>query len=169
MRYDALYTLPLKKAFFPAALGQRWHLQIRDGLRGTAAEGFSLADVIALAPAYGILKLDGGNFAGGGDYNMKVGRVDADQADSSFPSELPAAGQRSEQLIDLFARKGFSVREFVALSGAHTVCYQPRHSLALHIMCDCSNLADCCTEFVQWWYICGSQYTEIMQLVRYVK
>ena len=43
-------------------------MQIQESLKGTAAETFSLADVIALAPAYGLSKM------GGGTYNLQVCR-----------------------------------------------------------------------------------------------
>eukprot|EP00892_Ulva_mutabilis_P011501 jgi/Ulvmu1/8723/UM047_0064.1 len=90
-------------------------LQIKRSLAGTAAANFSLADVIALAPAYGLSKM------GGGAYPMKVGRVDASSADAGVQDELPRAADSIEELKASFARKGLNARDLVALSGSHTI------------------------------------------------
>jgi Peroxidase len=89
--------------------------QIRDALRGTAAESFSVADIIALAPAYGLSKL------GGGSYDLLVGRVDALSADADIDEALPEAGDKLEDLKAVVGKSGFSMRETVVLS-AHTRC-----------------------------------------------
>jgi hypothetical protein len=67
-----------------------------------------------------------------------VGRVDATEADIDVTGELPGAGFNLQQLIDSFARKGFSIREFVALSGAHTVCsygFAQKYLFAMVTLC----------------------------------
>ena len=92
-------------------------VQIKTSLEGTQASSLSLADVIALAPAYGIGQM------GGGDYMplMKVGRVDAAGEDPAWEDQLPAPSLDVPGLKENFARKGFNTREMVVLSGAHTV------------------------------------------------
>ena len=67
-------------------------MQIQQGLRGTAAQTFSLADIIALAPAYGISKM------GGGVYNLKVGRADVSGQDREVDEALPDASDKLEEL-----------------------------------------------------------------------
>lgn len=74
--------------------------QIQDALRGTAAETLSLADIIALAPAYGISRL------GGGAYDMRVGRVDAASEDADVDASLP---DTSNKLAELEAVRDFQV------------------------------------------------------------
>lgn len=92
-------------------------VQIKNSLEGTAAASLSLADIIVLAPAYGLGKM------GGGDYMplMKVGRVDASGEDPTWQDQLPAPSLDVPGLKENFARKGFSTREMVVLSGSHTV------------------------------------------------
>jgi len=52
-----------------------------------------------------------------------VGRVDAVQEDPQ--GRLPSETASAEDLLKMFADKGFSPEEFVALSGAHTVTPSP--------------------------------------------
>lgn len=109
-------------------------MQIKNSLNGTAAAGFSLADVIALAPAYGLSKM------GGGAYPMKVGRLDASGPDPDFSAKLPSAADSVEELKASFAQKGLNVRDLVALSGSHTVCphsHSPAPALLLYIPSTC--------------------------------
>ena len=55
---------------------------------------FSFADIIALAPAYGIEQLGGGEYA----MHMRVGRVDAESEDADVDSALP---DTSDELPEL--------------------------------------------------------------------
>jgi len=85
----------------------------RDLLRGTAAEGLSLADLIQLAGAHAVA------ITGGPAIAVPLGRLDAQSGDPEgrMPSEaLDGPGLRAH-----FAQAGLSVREMVALSGAHTL------------------------------------------------
>ncbi len=50
---------------------------------------------------------------------MRVGRVDSGAADPE--GRLPGEGFSSQQQKDNFSDKGLSPREFLALSGAHTI------------------------------------------------
>ena len=67
-------------------------LQIQEALRGTAAQTFSLADIIALAPAYGISQL------GGGAYDLPVGRIDAEGEDPDIDQALPDTSDNLSEL-----------------------------------------------------------------------
>ena len=48
-------------------------------------------------------------------------RRDAQVADQDLAAVLPAATQGAAALKALFAAKGFTAREMVALSGAHSI------------------------------------------------
>lgn len=88
--------------------------QVRAALANTpAAAEVSSADIIALAGAYAV------QVCGGPVIRLKVGRTDAAAADP--PGRMPAETFSAAQLKQTFADKGFSVRELVALSGAHTL------------------------------------------------
>ena len=67
-------------------------LQIQEALRGSAAQTFSLADIIALAPAYGLSQL------GGGSYNLPVGRLDATSEDPDVNQALPDTSDNLSEL-----------------------------------------------------------------------
>lgn len=59
---------------------------------------------------------------GGPSYSVPLGRRDARTANSDEARrDLPASFDLLEVLIDKFSRKGFSAREMVVLSGAHTI------------------------------------------------
>lgn len=76
----------------------------------------SCADILAVA-ARDLLTMVGGPY-----YPLLLGRLDGlVSAASSVEGNLPRPAMTADQLIDIFARNGFSVREMVALSGAHTV------------------------------------------------
>ena len=87
--------------------------QTRQKLQGTAAEGLSAADLIALAGAHAVA------ITGGPRITVPVGREDAVAADPA--GLLPMETLSAEAQIDTFADKGLSVQELVALLGAHTV------------------------------------------------
>nr|CAD1825273.1 unnamed protein product [Ananas comosus var. bracteatus] len=79
----------------------------------------SCADVLALAARH-LVSMLGGPF-----YPLRLGRRDApfSPAPSSahVAPDLPRTNMTAPQLIALFASKGFTVQEMVALAGAHTV------------------------------------------------
>jgi len=91
----------------------RTRVQAHKRLEGTAAEGLSYADLIALAGAAAVA------VCAGPSYSVLVGRVDAVGPDPE--GRLPEETIAVDKLKAVFARQGFSSREFVCLSGAHTV------------------------------------------------
>ncbi|KAI7836016.1 hypothetical protein COHA_010100 [Chlorella ohadii] len=82
-------------------------------LQGTAAEGLSRADLIALAGAHAV------RITGGPQIKVAVGRRDATAADPD--GRMPALDSSAEQLLANFADKGLSARELIVLSGSHTL------------------------------------------------
>ncbi len=84
-------------------------------LKSTPAQGaVSLADLIAHAGARAVF-ITGGPIVP----NLPIGRVDAGGPDPEGRLVAETAGV--DALKANFAAKGFSVREMVALSGAHTL------------------------------------------------
>ncbi|KAL4190045.1 hypothetical protein AMTRI_Chr08g168490 [Amborella trichopoda] len=76
----------------------------------------SCADILAIATRDSVVQL------GGPSYSVPVGRRDARTASKSAAnSDLPAPFEDLDPIIAKFNRKGFTPREMVALSGAHTV------------------------------------------------
>ncbi|KMT06588.1 hypothetical protein BVRB_7g157580 [Beta vulgaris subsp. vulgaris] len=77
----------------------------------------SCADILALAARESVVVL------GGPSWNVRFGRRDSTSRPSASiaDGELPFGFNNLADLIPLFRRKGFSVRELVALSGSHTV------------------------------------------------
>ncbi|KAK9119611.1 hypothetical protein Scep_017704 [Stephania cephalantha] len=76
----------------------------------------SCADILALA-ARDLVVMAGGPF-----YNLQLGRRDGVTSSvSSVESNIPKPTMPMTQLINLFASKGFSIQEMVALTGAHTI------------------------------------------------
>lgn len=84
-------------------------------LKGTAAEGLSRADLIALAGAYAV-KITGGPVI----RNIPVGRKDEEKEDPK--GRLPGETLSAQDQVKLFSGKGLNVQEMVALLGSHTVC-----------------------------------------------
>lgn len=75
----------------------------------------SFADLIALGGAWAVEATGGPKLLS----LVPVGRADASQADP--PGRLPSENADAAQLVASFARKGLSVVDLVALSGAHTL------------------------------------------------
>ncbi|XP_027095446.1 lignin-forming anionic peroxidase [Coffea arabica] len=76
----------------------------------------SCADILAVAAR------DSSVAVGGPSWTVKLGRRDSTTASRSLAdSDLPAPFDHLDRLITLFSNKGFTPREMVALSGAHTV------------------------------------------------
>ncbi|XP_058091656.1 peroxidase 4-like [Magnolia sinica] len=74
----------------------------------------SCADILAIAARDSVVEL------GGPSYSVPVGRRDSRTANGAS-TDLPGPDETLISIIDKFRRKGFSPREMVALSGAHTV------------------------------------------------
>jgi len=98
---------------------------MRDMLKpvNAAHPGMSIADVWAVAGAEAV------SFCGGPKVPVVLGRTDAADGSKCPPNgRLPDAAQGAAHLRDVFHRQGFSDREIVALSGAHTLgrCHSTR-------------------------------------------
>lgn len=76
----------------------------------------SCADILALATR-DLITMVGGPY-----YDVRLGRKDGLVSKSSnVEGNLPRANMTMDQIISIFAAKGFSVQEMVALSGGHTI------------------------------------------------
>ncbi|PUZ61531.1 hypothetical protein GQ55_4G283500 [Panicum hallii var. hallii] len=76
----------------------------------------SCADVLAIAARDLVAMM------GGPSYPLRLGRKDALASSPAAPdAELPLANSTVPRLIAMFAAKGFTAQELVALSGAHTL------------------------------------------------
>ncbi|XP_054785171.1 cationic peroxidase 1-like [Prosopis cineraria] len=76
----------------------------------------SCADIVAVAARDSVVAL------GGPSWTVQLGRRDSTTASlSSANSDLPAPSLDLSALITVFANKGFTAKEMVALSGAHTI------------------------------------------------
>ncbi|GAX83796.1 hypothetical protein CEUSTIGMA_g11221.t1 [Chlamydomonas eustigma] len=94
--------------------GWRIVLDLEKAVKGTPAEGLvTRTDWIALAGAAAVA------MCGGPVIPVAIGRQDALGPDPE--GRLPAESLSASELKSNFAAKGFSVRELVALSGAHTI------------------------------------------------
>ncbi|CAA0833975.1 Peroxidase 47 [Striga hermonthica] len=75
----------------------------------------SCADILAMAARDAVF------FSGGPYYEIPKGRKDGWRSKIEDTVRLPPPNLNSTELIDMFSRRGFTVREMVALSGAHTL------------------------------------------------
>ncbi|KAH9658743.1 peroxidase 5 [Citrus sinensis] len=75
----------------------------------------SCADIVAVAAR------DASFAVGGPSWTVKLGRRDSTTASRSLAENLPSFTDGLDKLISTFATKGFSARDLVALSGAHTI------------------------------------------------
>lgn len=87
--------------------------EVKNALKGTKEESASYADLIAVGGAYAV------EVCGGPRIEVPVGRVDADVPDPE--GRMPLEDYSAGRLKEVFTRGGYTVQEFVALSGAHTV------------------------------------------------
>nr|KYP39804.1 Peroxidase 31 [Cajanus cajan] len=128
-----------------------WNEMTRARTRNTALElacpnTVSCADILSAATR-DLLTMLGGPF-----YPVFLGRRDGRSSlASSVPLHLPTPSMPISEILQIFTSRGFSVEEFVALSGAHTVgfshcsefisnvssssSYNPRFAQALHNAC----------------------------------
>ncbi|KAF5828413.1 heme peroxidase, partial [Dunaliella salina] len=89
-------------------------LQLAKAIEGTlAGPAVSLADLVMLAGAHAVWQCNGP------DILLRIGRPDAPGPDPE--GRLPDENSSAALLKANFADKGFSARELVALSGAHTI------------------------------------------------
>ncbi|CAJ1944427.1 unnamed protein product [Cylindrotheca closterium] len=127
-------------------------LQFVQNITHGYAASLSLADAIALAGASAVEAIGGPTIA------IRMGRIDATQADPEFlrtplkastrrsivTKTLPEAGLDSDGLRLYFGQLGFSEKEFVALCGCHGL---GRHVSLLGMPKDClRNLTRTCLE-----------------------
>ncbi|XP_027359357.1 peroxidase 47-like [Abrus precatorius] len=75
----------------------------------------SCADILAMAARDAVF------FAGGPVYDIPKGRKDGARSKIEDTINLPAPIFNASELIKMFGQHGFSAREMVALSGAHTL------------------------------------------------
>lgn len=76
----------------------------------------SCSDVVAQATR-DLIKMVGGPY-----YNVRLGRKDSLTSDAArVDASLPTTMMTMDQIIDKFTSKKFTVREMVALTGAHTI------------------------------------------------
>lgn len=76
----------------------------------------SCADVLAIAAR------DASFTVGGPSWTVRLGRRDSTTASKALAeSELPHFQESLDRLISIFANKGLSTRDMVALSGSHTI------------------------------------------------
>ncbi|OIT27922.1 PREDICTED: suberization-associated anionic peroxidase-like [Nicotiana attenuata] len=101
----------------------------------------SCADILAIAARDSVVKL------GGQTYNIGLGRRDARTANfTGALTQLPAPFDNLTVQITKFSDKNFTVREMVALAGAHTVgfarcvtvCNSNNVNPAARLSCNCS-------------------------------
>ncbi|GAA0138580.1 peroxidase [Lithospermum erythrorhizon] len=76
----------------------------------------SCADILAIAARDSVVVMGGSSWA------VQVGRRDSTTASlSAANSDIPSPGKDLSDLITAFTGKGFSAKEMVALSGAHSI------------------------------------------------
>eukprot|EP00232_Nephroselmis_pyriformis_P025959 CAMPEP_0182859256 /NCGR_PEP_ID=MMETSP0034_2-20130328/4181_1 /TAXON_ID=156128 /ORGANISM="Nephroselmis pyriformis, Strain CCMP717" /LENGTH=336 /DNA_ID=CAMNT_0024990827 /DNA_START=108 /DNA_END=1114 /DNA_ORIENTATION=+ len=97
----------------PANAGLRGAMDLLEPIK--AKHHISYADLYQLAAYVGV------QVAGGPEIPFRAGRPDAYPSETTPDGRLPDAAQGREHLRDVFYRMGFTDREVVALSGAHTL------------------------------------------------
>ncbi|XP_059280148.1 peroxidase 43-like [Lycium ferocissimum] len=75
----------------------------------------SCADIVALAARDAVV------LAGGPFYEVETGRRDGKVSDLSFAAKMPEVDDSIEVLKEKFKTKGFTEKDLVILSGAHTI------------------------------------------------
>ncbi|XP_057535497.1 cationic peroxidase 1-like [Amaranthus tricolor] len=90
---------------------------IKQQVEGSCPGVVSCADILALAARDSVVAL------GGPSWRVEFGRTDSTSRPSAQSADrnIPFATDDLSTISSLFASKGFSVREMVALSGAHTI------------------------------------------------
>ncbi|KAJ8549664.1 hypothetical protein K7X08_033371 [Anisodus acutangulus] len=125
-----------------SARGYEVIAQAKQTVKDTCANtSVSCADILAIAARDSVAKL------GGQTYNVALGRSDARTANFTGAStQLPAPFDNLTVQIQKFSDKNFTIREMVALAGAHTVgfarcstvCVSTNVNPAAQLQCNCS-------------------------------
>ncbi|CAK7328981.1 unnamed protein product [Dovyalis caffra] len=91
-------------------------VKAKTALELTCPRVVSCADILALVTR------DLVTMVGGPYYNVRLGRKDGLVSKASrVEGNLPRTNMSMNQMIDLFASKGFTIQEMVALTGGHTI------------------------------------------------
>ncbi|XP_058773179.1 peroxidase 31-like [Vicia villosa] len=91
-------------------------VRIKTALEFSCPNTVSCSDILATATRDLLIML------GGPHYNVYLGRRDGRaSASPSVNGHLPKPSMPMSQIIEIFTKRGFTVEEMVALSGAHTV------------------------------------------------
>ncbi|BAU02491.1 hypothetical protein LR48_Vigan10g057400 [Vigna angularis] len=88
---------------------------IKEALENQCPGVVSCADILAMAARDAVF------FAGGPVYDIPKGRKDGTRSKIEDTINLPAPIFNASQLIKVFGQRGFSAKDMVALSGAHTL------------------------------------------------
>ncbi|KAK9150315.1 hypothetical protein Syun_008624 [Stephania yunnanensis] len=90
--------------------------------KSLAKEGFEVVDKVKALVETKCPSIVSCADAGGPYYQVKKGRWDGKISKASrVGSNIPRANSTIDQLLNLFASKGLSLKDMVALSGAHTI------------------------------------------------
>lgn len=91
-------------------------------VRAKSALELSCPGVVSCADILAVAARDLTTIVGGPFYNVLLGRKDGlTSKASSIEGNLPRPTMSISQIISMFASRGFSIQEMVALSGAHTI------------------------------------------------
>ncbi|KAI4339552.1 hypothetical protein MLD38_024483 [Melastoma candidum] len=101
--------------------------RLKSSLEISCPSVVSCSDII-VASAHHLLVI-----LGGPHFPLYLGRKDSFSPFPISPDTLPLPDMTVSEVIALFGKRGFSVREMVALSGAHTVGFSHCSSLAKDI------------------------------------
>ncbi|OAY68168.1 Lignin-forming anionic peroxidase [Ananas comosus] len=78
--------------------------------------------VVSCADILAVVARDSSEYVGGPTWTVKLGRRDSTTANKDLArADLPTAFDDLDALVSSFARQGLSVKDMVALSGAHTI------------------------------------------------
>ncbi|XP_020080023.1 lignin-forming anionic peroxidase-like [Ananas comosus] len=78
--------------------------------------------VVSCADILAVVARDSSEYVGGPTWTVKLGRRDSTTANKDLArANLPNATNDLDALVSIFARQGLSVKDMVALSGAHTI------------------------------------------------
>ncbi|ESW25673.1 hypothetical protein PHAVU_003G055700 [Phaseolus vulgaris] len=107
---DHAVNLPLSGDGFDAVS------RVKNSLELECPGVVSCADILAAAARELVIN------SGGPSFTIQFGRKDSlESKESSSANQFPLPNMTISQVIPLFAKKGFSVQEMVALVGAHTI------------------------------------------------
>ncbi|KAK7391519.1 hypothetical protein VNO78_19935 [Psophocarpus tetragonolobus] len=91
-------------------------VRIKNALELACPGVVSCSDILAQATR-DLVKMVGGPF-----YPVRLGRKDSLESDAAkVNASLPVPSMSMDEIMEKFTKKGFNVREMVALTGAHTI------------------------------------------------